>query len=78
MFKGRGGSVTVTRIAKQEYAERYAEMFSHMTDEELVDKAFCLGREVNHERHVRPHQRVELRGIKAQIQSRLRNKNKLH
>jgi len=71
-----GGRVTITSLAKRECDERYTAMFAYMTDEELVHKAFSLGREANHAGHLLPHQREELRGIKAQIQSRLRNKNK--
>lgn len=62
--------------AKRESADRHAAMFSYMTDEELIDKAVSLGREVNFERFLLPHQREELRGIKTQLLLRLRNKNK--
>ncbi len=62
-------------MAKRESADRYAAMFAYMTDEELIEKGFSLGREENFERYLLPHQREELRGIKAQILARLRKKN---
>lgn len=63
-------------LPKRDSADKYTSMFSYMTDEELIDKALSLGREVTFERYLLPHEREELRGIKAQLLSRLRSKNK--
>ena len=63
-------------LPKRDSADKYSAMFSYMTDEELIDKALSLGREVTFERYLLPHEREELLGIKAQLLSRLKNKNK--
>ena len=56
--------------------EEVIAIYSYMTDEELINEAFQVGREMNYEKHLLPHEREELRGIKAALLSRLRNKNK--
>ena len=63
-------------FSKRESVERYLAMFAYMTDEELIDKVFSLGRDPNFERFLLPPEREELRGLKAGLLSRLRNKNK--
>jgi hypothetical protein len=63
-------------MLKRKYDEKYATMFAYLTDEELVHKAFRLGNEVNETRYLLPRQREELRGIKAQIEFRLRRESK--
>jgi hypothetical protein len=76
MVGGKGGHVAILNFAKRESAERYSAMFSYMTDEELIDKVFCFGRESNFERFLLSPEREELRGLKAGVLARLRNKNK--
>lgn len=63
-------------LTKRESAERYSAMFSYMTDEELIEKAFAFSREPNFERFLLPPEREELRGLKAGLLARLRNRNK--
>lgn len=61
-------------LVQRESVDRDAALFAYMTDEELIDKGFGLGREANFERYLLPHQREELRGIKALLLARLGNK----
>lgn len=76
MVDGNGGRVALFNFTKRESAERYSAMFSSMTDEELIDKVLSFGRDPNFERFLLPPEREEIRGLKAGLLSRLRNKNK--